>query len=113
MRERRRPRPLLFSQIERAAAEEESSWMATLPDPDLLLEERLVQQERHWLVHQAIEALPHGQRVAIRLKYLDHLSYRAIARHLGIPEGTAKTHVARAKPVLRQIVTSETSRVND
>lgn len=113
MSEHRRRKPLLFSQIERTSAEEESSWLATLPDPALLPEERLEQQERHRLVHQAIEALPYGQRVAIQLKYLDQLSYRAIAQRLHIPEGTAKTHVARAKPVLRHVLISETPQIND
>ncbi|HEU5377524.1 MAG TPA: sigma-70 family RNA polymerase sigma factor, partial [Ktedonobacteraceae bacterium] len=103
----------LFSQIKSGSVEEESSWLESLRDPDLLPEEQLVQQENHQRVHQALEALPRRQRVAFQLKYLEGLSYRAIARRLGIPEGTAKTHVARAKPLLRQMLTRELFWGND
>lgn len=113
MRERERRKPLLFSQIKSGSVEEESSWLESLRDPDLLPEEQLVQQENHQRVHQALEALPRRQRVAFQLKYLEGLSYRAIARRLGIPEGTAKTHVARAKPLLRQMLTRELFWGND
>jgi RNA polymerase sigma factor (sigma-70 family) len=112
MSECRRRKPLLFSQVECVSAEE-PFWLAAVPDPDPLPEEVLEQQERHCLVQRAIEALPRGQRAAIRLKYLEHLSYRDIARRLHIPEGTAKTHVARAKPMLRHLLTGEISHVND
>lgn len=106
MSEHRRRKPLLFSQFERISPEE-SAWLATLPDPDPLPEELLEQQESQYLVQRAIEALPRKQRAAIRLKYLEQLSYSDIARRLHIPEGTAKTNVARAKPVLRHLLTGE------
>lgn len=106
MSERRRRKPLLFSQVERSSAEEEASWLANVADPDPSPEECVEQQEASHVLSQAIAALPFKQRMAIRLKYLDQLSYRALAQALGIPEGTAKTYVARAKPVLRQFLTS-------
>lgn len=111
MSERRRKKSLLFSQFERVSPEE-YSWLAALQDPDPLPEDLIEQQERQRAVLQAIEALPPGQRTAIWLKYMDELSYSEIARRLHIPEGTAKTNVARAKPLLRHFLTGETSHVN-
>lgn len=107
MNERRRQKPLLFSQFDRISSEEVYSWLATLPDPDPLQEDLIEQQERYAVVRRAIKTLPPGQRMAIWLKYMDQLSYSDIARRLNIPEGTAKTNVARAKPLLRRFLAPE------
>jgi RNA polymerase sigma-70 factor (ECF subfamily) len=107
MNEYRRKKPVLFSQFERASREEDRSWLDTLPDPDLLPEDLLEQQEKQGVVFQAMQALPIKQRTALWLKYVDQLSYAEIAQRLNIPEGTAKTNVARAKPLLRRFLTEK------
>jgi RNA polymerase sigma-70 factor (ECF subfamily) len=43
------------------------------------------------------------QRVVVELKYFQHLSFREIARQLGIPENTAKTRLYAALQGLRGV----------
>jgi RNA polymerase sigma-70 factor, ECF subfamily len=53
-------------------------------------------------VHEALAALPERQRRALELFYLGGLRYREIADALGIPLGTVKTYISRAKRRLRE-----------
>ncbi len=59
---------------------------------------------------QAIDVALHGLRpewrAAIVLRYQEDLSYEEIAEVLGIPEGTAKTFVHRARKQLMEALTS-------
>jgi RNA polymerase sigma-70 factor (ECF subfamily) len=50
----------------------------------------------------AIEALPEKYRVVITLFHLQGKQYEEIAAVLGLPLGTVKTHLFRAKDLLRQ-----------
>jgi RNA polymerase sigma-70 factor (ECF subfamily) len=53
-------------------------------------------------VHQALEALPARYRQVLELYYGTGLRYREIADALGIPIGTVKTFLSRAKRQLRE-----------
>ena len=52
-------------------------------------------------VELAISQLRPEQRRCFLLRHEEELSYDSIARHMGIPVGTAKTHVYRARARLR------------
>jgi RNA polymerase sigma-70 factor (ECF subfamily) len=110
--EYRRKRPLLFSQFGLASQEEGLDVLATLPDPDPSPEELAEQQELQKHVVQAIRALPVKQRQVVWLKYTAQLSFADIGRRLNMPAATAKTNFARARPVLRRLLTEETSRAS-
>ena len=77
--------------------------------PEGLLERRAAPQdelapERHDLRHDldlAMAALPDRYRAVITLYYLQELSYPEIAECLELPLGTVKTHLHRAKRLLR------------
>ncbi|MBN8216348.1 MAG: RNA polymerase sigma factor [Spirochaetes bacterium] len=56
-------------------------------------------QER---LHRAMGALPESQRRILLLCYYERASYEAISRELGLPLGTVKTHLFRAKEALRR-----------
>ena len=47
-------------------------------------------------VRAAVRALPPDQRRVVELAYFDGLSYRDVARRMGIPEGTAKSRLRLA-----------------
>jgi RNA polymerase sigma-70 factor (ECF subfamily) len=64
--------------------------------------ERLSAREELRLARQALEALPSDQREAMELAVLEGLPYDQIAERLGVPEGTVKTRVARARARLRK-----------
>ena len=49
----------------------------------------------------AVDALPEKYRVVITLYHLQGKQYEEIAKVLGLPLGTVKTHLHRAKEMLR------------
>lgn len=60
------------------------------------------QKERKVGIHQQIDRLPPRYRAVITLFYLQELSYQEIAEVTGLPMGTVKTHLFRAKEMLRR-----------
>jgi RNA polymerase sigma-70 factor (ECF subfamily) len=44
-------------------------------------------------VRAAVSSLPEQQRQAVLLAYFGGLTFRQVAEHLGIPEGTAKSRL--------------------
>jgi len=50
----------------------------------------------------AIDALPEKYRAVVTLYHLQGRQYDEIARVLGLPMGTVKTHLFRAKDLLRK-----------
>lgn len=48
------------------------------------------------IIHQAIEQLPRMQARVIHMSYFEAKSQQAIARELGMPLGTVKSHLRRA-----------------
>jgi RNA polymerase sigma-70 factor (ECF subfamily) len=53
----------------------------------------------------AIAGLDEEQRRLLRLRYVDDLAQPSIAQRLGIPEGTAKVRLHRARNRLRALLT--------
>jgi RNA polymerase sigma-70 factor (ECF subfamily) len=70
----------------------------TTPLPDELAERADLQRA----LRKAINALPPNQRMAAALRYVNQLSFAEIAKAMGVPENTAKTHFQRAKKTLRR-----------
>ncbi len=66
----------------------------------------------------AIDALPEKYRIVLTLFHLQGRQYEEIARVLGLPMGTVKTHLFRAKELLRKRLSNgehaePTTEVND
>jgi RNA polymerase sigma-70 factor (ECF subfamily) len=59
--------------------------------------------ERAW-IERALAELDEAYRTAIELRYMAEKSYEEIAQIMGIPEGTAKTYVHRAKLEMKRIL---------
>ena len=68
------------------------------PTPDKVAEAR----ERRDFLSQAIAALPDYQRAMIVLYHTEGLSYEEIAEVLGLPLGTVKSRLNRARLTLRE-----------
>ena len=75
-----------------------SSW----PNP----EEELESSNKHADVHALIDSLSEDFRVPLVLSTFDELNSREIGEILGIPEGTVRTRLQRARELLRQKVIS-------
>lgn len=84
-------------------------WSATLvatgdgEDPQATLET----SERAARLRAAIAELPKHHRDAVRLRYLDELSFEEIAARTGRPEPTVRTHLHRGLASLRARLGSE------
>lgn len=52
----------------------------------------------------ALEKLPPSHRAAFELQFYDGLSYAEMGERLGLPQGTVKIHVHRARLELREIL---------
>jgi len=77
---------------------------ATVNIPDEVLADpakRMVLAEKRGYLHQQIEQLPESYRLLITLRYQNELSYAEIAEVVGLPLGTVKTGIFRARAQLR------------
>jgi RNA polymerase sigma-70 factor (ECF subfamily) len=73
-------------------------------------EQVLVAANQHALVHSIIDGLPEELRLPLVLSASDELNSREIATILGIPEGTVRTRLQRARQVLRERIANLQSR---
>jgi len=65
-------------------------------------EEELESSNKHADVHALIDSLSEDFRVPLVLSTFDELNSREIGEILGIPEGTVRTRLQRARELLRQ-----------
>jgi RNA polymerase sigma-70 factor (ECF subfamily) len=56
------------------------------------------------LLRQLVDALPQAYRTCLTLYYFEELSVTEVASMLGLPEGTVKTHLHRARQALHQLL---------
>jgi RNA polymerase sigma-70 factor, ECF subfamily len=70
-------------------------------DPSAGPEGTFVAAEEAARLRAAVEALPEKYRVVVTLFHLQGKQYEEIAEVLGLPLGTVKTHLFRAKDLLR------------
>ena len=55
-------------------------------------------------MRQAVEGLPEKLRQAVILFYFHQLDLRQTARALGVPEGTVKSRLSRARNQLKEVL---------
>lgn len=80
------------------------------PDIEALVDDRplpldrIEAEEMVGMMRQAVMELPESYRLVITLRYTEGLSYQEIAAVRGMPVNTVRTHLFRAKALLRQIL---------
>lgn len=82
-------------------------------DPSAGPEHEAIAGDEARRLRDAIAQLPEKYRAVITLYHLQDRQYDEIARVLGIPMGTVKTHLFRAKEQLRRILSQEAAGVTD
>jgi len=82
-----RPRPDVTPTLDQRRGEEDARVLATVELADL---------------RTALGCLSEGERSLLEMRYREDLTQRAIATRLGIPEGTVKVRLHRARAKLRQ-----------
>jgi RNA polymerase sigma-70 factor (ECF subfamily) len=83
------------------------------PDPPssaLGPEQAVIASNQHAVLHSLIDTLPEDLRVALVLSAVDELNSRAVGAILGIPDGTVRTRVQKARQILRQKLAAIESR---
>jgi RNA polymerase sigma-70 factor, ECF subfamily len=69
-------------------------------------EQTLLSANQDSMIHAMIDALPEELRVPLALSAFNELRSPEIGTILGIPEGTVRTRLQRARQILRQKLTS-------
>jgi len=65
-------------------------------------EQSAITANRNAAVHRLIDALPEELRQPLALSTVDEMSSREIGEVLGLPEGTVRTRLMRARQILKQ-----------
>lgn len=73
-----------------------------LPDREPSAEERMISREEKELVQGAVRDLPDKYRLPVLLFYMEEIKISGIAKILGIPEGTVKSRLYKAKKLLKK-----------
>ncbi len=94
---RRLARSPLFDAF--ATAEEKEATLAAAPAPS---------RADHSDLHAAIDALPQKLRLAVVLYYFEDMDIAGAAAALGVAPGTVKSRLARARALLKEVLTDAT-----
>jgi RNA polymerase sigma-70 factor (ECF subfamily) len=81
-----------------------------LPESHGRLDEEFEKREFQVAVRALVERLPAQYREVLTLHYVNQVMYEEIADIMGIPLGTVKTHIHRAKLRLRDLMLAELDR---
>jgi RNA polymerase sigma factor (sigma-70 family) len=76
--------------------------VASLHDAGTTPTARCAKDEERRLLHAALRRLPLDDQIALELFYFEELSGPELARVLGVPEGTARTRLRRARQDLER-----------
>ena len=76
-------------------------------DPDLPSggqdpEQAVIKADWNAAIHRLIDALPEELRQPLALSTIEELNSHEIAQVMGIPEGTVRTRLMRAREILKQ-----------
>jgi RNA polymerase sigma-70 factor (ECF subfamily) len=91
----------------RRVARQERSHRLTPPAVATGAGDEVLAAETARLIRAAVHALPASQRQVVELAYFEGLTYREVARAVGISEGTAKSRLRLALAKLGQILDRE------
>jgi RNA polymerase sigma-70 factor (ECF subfamily) len=88
--------------IDRLPKSRESGLPANSASPDKTPEEAAVNANWSAIVHKLMDALPEELRLPLAMSAMEELKSCEIAQLLGIPEGTVRTRIMKARSVLRE-----------
>lgn len=88
--------------IDNPITSKEGELQREFPDQQAGPDQGLMDKERHMTIQEAIDSLPEKYRQAILLRHAQDKSYEEIALVLGIPIGTVKVRIFRAREMLKK-----------
>ncbi len=90
--------------LEIPSEEDDEPLELPIADESIDLDEHLLEQERQRVLREAIDQLPDYQRIVVLLFHEEQLSYEEIAAVTGLPLGTIKSRLNRARATLRELL---------
>ena len=96
-------RAMLVAAARHVSLDDDRGAPSALPAPD----RQFVDLELRDRLEKAIARLPANYRLLIAAHYLDGVQYTDLAEALGLPLGTVKTQLHRAKQQLRRLLETE------
>lgn len=75
-----------------------------IPDEGSSADTEIIRTERNKLLKDALDSLPENYRKVIELRHFEEMDYKQIADTLGIPIGTVKAHLFRARKLLLELL---------
>ena len=97
-----RKRKLQTYSLDKPIQYKDSEIQHEIPDPDLNPEKSIMATERNKLIKEAINKLPEKYYRAIVLRHSEEKSYEEISEILGLPLGTVKARIFRAREMLNK-----------
>lgn len=73
-----------------------------IPSGEKTVEEQMISREEKELVQKAVEELPEKYRLPVILFYMEEMKISEISDILGIPQGTVKSRLYKAKKTLEK-----------
>ena len=95
-----RKRKLTTFSIDQPAPGGDDNRTYELPDTTYRPDKHVMEDQRRELIQDAIDALPPKYHRVIVMRHQQDLSYDEIAEKLGLPLGTVKAHIFRARALL-------------
>jgi RNA polymerase sigma factor (sigma-70 family) len=95
-----RKRRLRTMSIDRPGPGAESDQQYEIPDSSNIPDQHIQQSQQTQAIQKAIDNLPDKYRTVIIMRHQEERSYDEIAVALGLPIGTVKAHIFRAREML-------------
>ncbi len=73
-----------------------------IPDTSYSADANIILEQRQQIINDAINSLPEKYKQVIELRHKEELSYEEISEILGLPIGTVKAHLFRARELLNK-----------
>jgi len=88
--------------IDKPIESKDGSIKREFPDVSYQPDQYLLSREKDKLINEAIQNLPPKYRIAIVLRHNEDKSYEEISEIMGIPLGTVKARIFRAREMLKK-----------
>lgn len=93
---------LAIDRAKRLPSEPLDDILQTLHSSDVPLEDAIDEQQRSLLMRRLIDALPGDLREVVVLSTVEEMTSADVASAMGIPEGSVRTRMMRARQMMKQ-----------
>ena len=97
-----RRRRLKTVSIDKPIQTQEGEVQVEIPDSTYRPDRAIVESQRGAILRDAVDALPEKYHRVIVMRHRDEMTYEDIAETLGLPLGTVKAHIFRARALLNK-----------